>query len=43
MIWATNSAELCVLLTIERGWFPDRYERWLADAWSRLLLANPSP
>lgn len=38
VIWATNSAELYVLLTVERGWTPERYERWLADAWSRLLL-----
>nr|MBA3267271.1 hypothetical protein [Acidimicrobiia bacterium] len=38
VIWATNSAELYVLLTVERRWTPDRYERWLADAWCRLLL-----
>ena len=38
VIWATNSAELYVLLTVERGWSPHRYERWLADAWCRLLL-----
>ncbi|MDQ6725846.1 MAG: TetR/AcrR family transcriptional regulator [Actinomycetota bacterium] len=38
VIWATNSSELYVLLTVERGWPPDRYERWLADAWCRLLL-----
>lgn len=39
-IWATNSAELYVLLTGERGWTPDQYERWLADTWCRLLLAD---
>ncbi|MEP7201720.1 MAG: TetR/AcrR family transcriptional regulator [Ilumatobacteraceae bacterium] len=38
IIWATNSSELFVLLTIERGWLPKRYERWLADSWCRLLL-----
>jgi AcrR family transcriptional regulator len=38
IIWATNSPELFVLLTIERGWSPRRYERWLADTWCRLLL-----
>lgn len=38
MIWATNSPELYVLLTGERGWSPSRYEDWLADTWSRLLL-----
>ncbi len=38
VIWATNSAELFCLLTVERGWEPARYERWLADSWCRLLL-----
>lgn len=37
-IWVTNSAEVYVLLTVERGWTPLRYERWLADTWARLLL-----
>jgi AcrR family transcriptional regulator len=37
-VWATNSAELYVMLTSERGWSPSRYERWLADTWCRLLL-----
>jgi len=39
IVWATNSAELFVLLTIERGWSVKRFERWLADSWCRLLLA----
>lgn len=39
-IWVTNSAEVYVLLTSERGWPPNRYERWLADSWSRLLLPD---
>lgn len=38
MIWATNSSELYALLTVERGWSPDQYERWLADTWCRVLL-----
>ena len=38
IVWATNSAELYVLLTVERGWSPDHYERWLAETWGRLLL-----
>jgi AcrR family transcriptional regulator len=38
VVWATNSADLFVLLTVERGWSTRRYERWLADAWCRLLL-----
>jgi AcrR family transcriptional regulator len=40
ILWATNSSELYVLLTIERHWTPSRYERWLADAWCRLLLRD---
>jgi AcrR family transcriptional regulator len=43
-IWATNSPELYILMTTERGWTPERYEEWLADLWSRYLLpAHPSP
>lgn len=38
VISATNSSELYVLFTVERGWSPLRFERWLADAWCRLLL-----
>ncbi len=38
-IWATNSAELYVLLTSERRWEPERYERWLVELWQRHLLA----
>jgi AcrR family transcriptional regulator len=37
-VWATNSPELFILLTGERGWTPRRYERWLARSWCRLLL-----
>ncbi|CAA9246561.1 MAG: hypothetical protein AVDCRST_MAG10-1992 [uncultured Acidimicrobiales bacterium] len=40
VIWATNSSELYVLLTVERAWSPDRYERWLSDTWCRLLLPD---
>ena len=38
VLWATNGSEFFVLLTVERGWSPDRFERWLADTWRRLLL-----
>ncbi len=38
IVWATNSSELYVLLTAERGWSPDEYESWLAESWYRLLL-----
>jgi AcrR family transcriptional regulator len=37
-VWVMNSPEVYVLLTIDRGWTPLRYERWLADSWKRLLL-----
>ena len=40
VIWATNSSELYLLLTTERGWSPDHYETWLADSWCRLLLSD---
>jgi len=38
VVWAMNSSELYVLLTVERGWSSRRYASWLADAWCRLLL-----
>jgi AcrR family transcriptional regulator len=37
-VWALNSAELYVMLTVERGWTPQQYERWLARSLSRLIL-----
>jgi len=40
VIWATNAPEFYVLLVYERGWAPDHYARWLADAWRRLLLRD---
>jgi AcrR family transcriptional regulator len=39
VVWITNSAEVYVMLTVERGWSPLRYERWLVDSWCRLLLS----
>lgn len=41
-IWATNSPELYVLFTSERGWEPVRYERWIEDLWHRHLLGSAS-
>ena len=38
IVWATNAPELYQLLTGQRGWSPERYERFLADTWCRLLL-----
>jgi AcrR family transcriptional regulator len=41
IIWTMNSSEYYALLVIERGWSPERYETWLCDAWTRLLLPTP--
>jgi AcrR family transcriptional regulator len=41
IVWATNAPELYQLLVGQRGWSPERYEHFLADAWRRLLLADP--
>ena len=38
IVWATNAPELYQLLVGQRGWTPERYERFLADTWRRLLL-----
>lgn len=38
VVWAINSPELYSLLTKERGWTLNSYERWLADTMCRLLL-----
>jgi AcrR family transcriptional regulator len=40
IVWATNAPELYQLLADQRGWSPERYERFLADTWRRLLLAS---
>ena len=40
IVWATNAPELYQLLAGQRGWSPERYERFLADAWRRLLLTS---
>ena len=37
-VWALNSAEMYVMLIAERGWTPQRYERWLARSLHRLIL-----
>ncbi len=38
IIWSMNSTEYWVLLVRDRAWTPDQFAKWLADAWSRLLL-----
>ena len=40
IVRATNAAEMYQLLVGQRGWSPQRYERFLADTWRRLLLAE---
>ena len=37
-VWAVTSGELHQLLTLYRGWSGDRYETWLRDTLTRLLL-----
>jgi AcrR family transcriptional regulator len=39
VIWSMNAAEFWALLVDGRGWSPERFGGWLADAWARLLLA----
>jgi AcrR family transcriptional regulator len=38
IIWSMNSPELYLLLVEDRGWSPEEFETWQADAWVRLLL-----
>ncbi len=40
VIWATNAPELYLLLTHDRGWSTDRFEKWLTRSWIRLLLRD---
>jgi AcrR family transcriptional regulator len=39
VIWATNSPEFFLLMVRDRGWQPERFQRWLATTWKKLLLA----
>lgn len=38
IIWTMNSSEYYAMLVLDRGWSGERYEAWLCDAWTRLLL-----
>lgn len=38
VIWSMNSPDYYSQLVTERGWTPARFERWLLDAWTRLLV-----
>ena len=37
-VWALSSAEVHWLLTVDRGWSGDRYEKWLSDILEAALL-----
>ena len=39
VVWSTNAVEYWVLLVHERGWTPEEFREWIADSWTRLLLA----
>lgn len=38
IVWTLTSAEVFLLLTVDRGWRSDHYSEWLADSLIRLLL-----
>jgi AcrR family transcriptional regulator len=38
IVWVMNSPEFYLLCVRDRGWTRETFERWLADAWKRLLL-----
>jgi AcrR family transcriptional regulator len=38
LLWTCNSPETYDLLVLQRGWTPERYGRWVADALTAALL-----
>ncbi len=38
VVWTLISPEVYGLLVLDRGWTPDRYERWLAESLAAALL-----
>jgi hypothetical protein len=38
IVWSMNASEYRALLVGERGWSAEEFGRYLADAWTRLLL-----
>lgn len=40
ILCSMNSPEFYLLLVEERGWSPEQFETWLAEAWIRLLLQS---
>jgi len=43
VVWSMNAPEYWALLVGERGWAPERFGAWLADCWTRALLAPDAP
>ncbi len=43
VLWTLNHPAVWQLLVVERGWSPERYERWLGDAACSELLGTPHP
>lgn len=39
IVWSMNASEYRALLVDRCGWSAERFGAWLADAWTRLLLA----
>lgn len=42
VLFGFNSSEFFLLFVRDRGWEPEVFERWLADAWKTLLLPDDS-
>ena len=42
ILWTLNHPTVWQLLVVQRGWTPDEYERWFADAACSQLLAAPA-
>ncbi|TQN43608.1 TetR family transcriptional regulator [Blastococcus colisei] len=43
ILFALISLEIYVLLTVERGWAPEQWERWAGRTVSDAVLAQPGP
>ena len=37
ILWSLTSREMYRMMVIERGWSPEAYEQWLAEALTQLL------
>jgi len=42
LLWTLNHPAVWALLVGERGWTPERFEAWLADAFCSQLLGRPA-